>query len=330
MNNLPIGITMGDPFGIGPEIIIKAYLKKYLKSCVVYGDKFVLSKASKLLGHDINIITINSNDIESISFDNDSLYVVNCCNEMNIKYFRPGTVSSIAGYHSYMYVETAVKDAINKKINSIVTSPLSKEALFKAGIKYPGHTEILAELTNTKKYAMLMINDLIKVMLVTIHVPIVDIPNIITIEKEIDTIRLAYKACNMMSIENPHIAVAGLNPHAGENGIIGTEEIDIIKPAIEIARNEGILLSGPLPGDTIFMMARLGKFDMVVAQYHDQGLIPIKYLGIDHGVNVTIGLPFLRTSVDHGTAFDISWKNKANDDSLVSAIKMISKFNCKI
>ncbi|AGF49073.1 4-hydroxythreonine-4-phosphate dehydrogenase PdxA [Candidatus Kinetoplastidibacterium galati] len=326
MHNLPIGITMGDPFGIGPEIIIRAYLKNHLTSCVVYGDKYILSMASKMLGQSINISTINSDDIKNISSYNDCLYVINCCDAISSKDFHPGIVSAIAGYHSYIYIETAIKDALNKKIGSIVTAPISKEALFKAGIKYPGHTEILAELTNTKKYAMLMVNDMIKVMLVTIHVPISKISNIITLEKEIDTIRLAYEACKMMKIENPHIAVAGLNPHAGENGVLGTEEIDVIKPAIEIVRNEGVYLSGPLPGDTVFMMARLGKFDMVVAQYHDQGLIPIKYLGIDHGVNVTIGLPFIRTSVDHGTAFDISWRNKADHSSLVSAIKMTSNF----
>ncbi|AGF49798.1 4-hydroxythreonine-4-phosphate dehydrogenase [Candidatus Kinetoplastibacterium blastocrithidii TCC012E] len=330
MYNLPIGITMGDPFGIGPEIIIKAYLSNHLKRCIVYGDKFILSKASEMLNQNVNIISIDSNDIEKISFEKKCLYVLNCCNNIDNKNFQAGTVSDTAGYHSYAYIESAVKDAMDKKIGSIVTSPLNKESLFEAGIKFPGHTEILAKLTNTKKYAMLMINDLIKVMLVTIHIPIANITNTITIGKELDTIRLAYKACRMMGIVNPHIAVAGLNPHAGENGILGKEEITIIKPAIKIAHNEGIYLSGPLPGDTIFMMARLGKFDMVIAQYHDQGLIPIKYLGIDHGVNVTVGLPFIRTSVDHGTAFDIAWKNKANHSSLVSAINMTKKFNHKI
>ena len=194
--------------------------------------------------------------------------------------------------------------------------------MHEAGIDYPGHTEILAERSATQDFAMMLANDELRVLLVTIHVALADVIARITPEAELTAMQLADRACRQMGIEKPRVAVAGLNPHAGEGGKFGREDIDIIEPAIARAREEGIDASGPWPGDTIFMRARRGEFDIVVAQYHDQGLIPVKYLGLDHGVNVTVGLPFVRTSVDHGTAFDIAGRGVADQASLVAAFDL--------
>jgi len=203
-----------------------------------------------------------------------------------------------------------------------VTAPLSKHSMHLAGIDQPGHTEILAERTHTADYAMMLANDELRVLLVTIHIALADVPRAITLQAESRAIRLADRACRQMGIARPRIAVAGLNPHAGEDGKFGREDIDIIGPAIAQARDAGLDVSGPWPGDTVFMRARRGEFDIVVAQYHDQGLIPVKYLGLDQGVNVTVGLPFVRTSVDHGTAFDIAGKGVADAASLVAAFDL--------
>jgi 4-hydroxythreonine-4-phosphate dehydrogenase len=216
----------------------------------------------------------------------------------------------------------AIDDAQLGRIAAIVTAPLNKEAMHAAGLDFPGHTEILAQRSGTEHVAMMLVNEQLRVILTTIHLALSDVPKTITQALELRTIELAHQACQGMGIENPRIAVAGLNPHAGENGKFGREEIEVIVPAIQRARAQGINVTGPWPGDTIFMRARRGEFDMVVAQYHDQGLIPIKYLGVDEGVNVTVGLPFVRTSVDHGTAFDIAGQGIADPASLETAFKL--------
>ncbi|WBF65881.1 MAG: 4-hydroxythreonine-4-phosphate dehydrogenase PdxA [Candidatus Kinetoplastibacterium crithidii] len=329
-----IGITMGDPFGIGPEIIVKAFLAKFLVPTIVYGDPYIINKAAKLIGKKINIRLLNSKEAFSNNFIDDNSYL-NIINSYEIKPndFKPSIVSEIAGISSYNFIKNAVNDALSGKIQAIVTCPINKESFAKANINFPGHTELLAKLTNSKKFNMMMINDSLRIILVTIHIPLSHVSNNISILSELNSIKMAYHACQMLGIKKPRIAVSGLNPHAGENGKFGTEEIKFIIPAINKARSEGINVSGPLPGDTVFMQARAGKFDIVVAQYHDQGLIPIKYLGIDSGVNITLGLPIIRTSVDHGTAFDIAWKNgTANPDSLLTAINTaidIFKHNIK-
>ena len=202
----------------------------------------------------------------------------------------------------------------------IVTAPIHKEALLAAGLKYPGHTEILAELGGTDRVAMMLANDEIRTGLVTIHCSLKDAIERATYQAQMDAIRLAAEGTRALGIANPRVAVAGLNPHAGEGGLFGREEIEIIAPAIAAARQEGIDVSGPWSGDTVFMQARRGKFDVVVAQYHDQGLIPVKYLGVEQGVNITLGLPFVRTSPDHGTAFDIAGKGLADATSMATAI----------
>jgi 4-hydroxythreonine-4-phosphate dehydrogenase len=233
---------------------------------------------------------------------------------------RPGTIDARAGQAAFDYVAHGITLAQSGLIAGLVTAPLAKEAMKAAGIAYPGHTEILAEKTGTSDFAMMLANDELRVILVTIHVALKDVPALITEARVLKTIRLAALACASYGISKPRIAVAGLNPHAGENGMFGREEMDVIAPAIAVARAEGLDASGPYAGDTIFMRARKGEFDIVVAQYHDQGLIPVKYLGIDQGVNVTVGLPFIRTSVDHGTAFDIAGCGIADPSSLRYAL----------
>jgi 4-hydroxythreonine-4-phosphate dehydrogenase len=218
-------------------------------------------------------------------------------------------------------VQTAIDLALAGEVRAIVTAPLNKAAMAAAGIGYPGHTEILADRCGVADFAMMLANDELRVLLVSIHLSLARAIAAVTPEAELRAIRLAHQAGLAFGFTRPRVAVAGLNPHAGEGGMFGLEDREIIAPAIERARAEGIDASGPWPGDTVFMRARRGDFDVVVAQYHDQGLIPVKYLGVDNGVNITVGLPFVRTSVDHGTAFDIAGQGVADPASLAYAVK---------
>ncbi|MBW9065903.1 4-hydroxythreonine-4-phosphate dehydrogenase PdxA [Rhizobium herbae] len=308
----PVGITMGDPCGIGPEIIARVFADGLPEQAVVIGDAKVMERAVRALALPLQVQPVASVD-EAVR-DAALIPVLNVSdlpNDMPI-----GQVDARAGRASYDYVVRAIDEALAGNIGAIVTAPISKEAMKKGGLNYPGHTEILAERSGTDKFAMMLANDELRVILVTIHVSLRDAIDLVTQDSVFRTIELAHKAGKAYGIGSPRVAVAGLNPHAGENGMFGREDLDIIAPAIRRAQECGINASGPWPGDTIFMRARMGEFDIVVAQYHDQGLIPVKYLGIDNGVNVTIGLPFIRTSVDHGTAFDIAGQGTADHSSL--------------
>jgi 4-hydroxythreonine-4-phosphate dehydrogenase len=232
-----------------------------------------------------------------------------------------GQLDARAGQAAYDYIRAGIDLALQKRIRAIITAPINKEALKLADLHYPGHTEILAEFSGTKDFAMMLMNEELRVILVTIHVSLREAIEQLTVERELMTIRLAHRAMTQLGIAQPRIAVAGLNPHAGEHGLFGSEDEMIVRPAIQQAQAEGIQASGPWPGDTVFMHARQGRFDIVVAQYHDQGLIPVKYLGVDEGVNITVGLPFVRTSVDHGTAFDIAGTGRASHASLRVAVE---------
>lgn len=318
----PIAITLGDAAGVGPEIILKLCAEGLDYPVVVYGDAGVLRRTAQAL--DIAappIIALDKLDDLSASTMAGTLPVVNRWTPLPSS-LMPGQLNAAAGKAAFEYLNHAIDDAIAGHLRAIVTAPLNKEAMRLGGVDFPGHTEILAERTGTTSYAMMLANRELRVILVTIHLPLRDVFDHITIESELETIRLAHRACIEAGLRHPRIAVAGLNPHAGESGRFGTEEIDIIEPAIHMAREAGLNVSGPWPGDTIFMRARRGEFDIVVAQYHDQGLIPVKYLGVDEGVNVTVGLPFVRTSVDHGTAFDIAGKGIADPASLRAACNM--------
>ncbi|MGN7882597.1 4-hydroxythreonine-4-phosphate dehydrogenase PdxA [Rhizobiales bacterium] len=308
----PVGITMGDPCGIGPEIIARVFADGLPEQAVVIGDAKVMERAVRALALPLQVQPVASVD-EAIR-DATLIPVLNVSelpDDMPI-----GQVDARAGRASYDYVVRAIDEALAGNIGAIVTAPINKEAMRKGGLDYPGHTEILAERSGTDKFAMMLANDELRVILVTIHVSLRDAIDLVTQDSVLRTIELAHRAGKAYGIASPRVAVAGLNPHAGENGMFGREDLDIIAPAIKRAQELGINASGPWPGDTIFMRARKGEFDIVVAQYHDQGLIPVKYLGIDNGVNVTIGLPFIRTSVDHGTAFDIAGQGTADHSSL--------------
>lgn len=308
----PIGITMGDPCGIGPEIIARLFAEGLPEQAVVIGDAKVMERAVRALDLPLKVQPIASVD-EALP-DAKRIAVLNVSDlpdDLPI-----GQVDARAGRASYDYVVRAIDEALAGNIGAIVTAPINKEAMKMGGLNYPGHTEILAERSGTDKFAMMLANDELRVILVTIHVSLRHAIDLVTQDSVLRTIELAHRAGKAYGIASPRVAVAGLNPHAGENGMFGREDLDIIAPAIRRAQKLGINASGPWPGDTIFMRARMGEFDIVVAQYHDQGLIPVKYLGIDNGVNVTIGLPFIRTSVDHGTAFDIAGQGTADHSSL--------------
>lgn len=311
-----LGITMGDPAGIGPEIIVKLYQHNALPDCVIYGDSNTIKRTMRMLGLERPIQTLTTAD-EAI--DPNALPVYQACDPVSVD-LAPGRISAEAGKAAYQCVDRAIDDALEGQLQGIITAPLNKQAIHMAGYDFPGHTEILAHRCGDVPVAMMLANNAIRVVLVTIHIPLGQVAQTISIDLEIQAIELAHRACEQLGINAPRVAVAALNPHAGEAGKFGNEEQRIITPAIEQARALGIDVSGPWPGDTIFGRARTGEFDVVVAQYHDQGLIPVKYLGIDEGVNITVGLPFVRTSVDHGTAFDIAGKGLASESSLAQAV----------
>jgi len=317
----PIAVTMGDPAGIGPEIIVKLWAEDGSPPAFVIGDDVILRRAIDLLGAGVELRPISAPaEIEPRPGRMDVLTASRLPADLPF-----GRIDARAGGAAYAYVERAIDLAMAGEIGAIVTAPLNKAAMKAAGIDYPGHTEILAARSGTAEFAMMLANEELRVLLVSIHVSLGEAIRLVTREAELRAIRLAHRACRDFGIDRPRIAVAGLNPHAGENGLFGREEIEVIGPAIEAARREGIEASGPWAGDTIFMRARRGEFDVVVAQYHDQGLIPVKYLGIEQGVNITVGLPFIRTSVDHGTAFDIAGTGKAEHISLRAALRMAER-----
>lgn len=316
MTQSPFGITMGDPAGIGPEIVARLFAEGVAPRCVVIGDAGILRRAVAIVGATLPVVPVT--DPEASTGAPGRIEVI-CASDLPLD-LPFGRVDSRAGAAAYAYVTRAIDDVLAGRLSAIVTGPISKQALRAAGIHYPGHTEILAERSGTTQYAMMLANHELRVLLVSIHVSLADAIRAVTPEAELRAIHLAALATRQFGVERPRIAVAGLNPHAGEEGMFGREDIDIIAPAIALARAQGIDASGPFAGDTVFMRARQGEFDAVVAQYHDQGLIPIKYLGLEHGVNITVGLPFVRTSVDHGTAFDIAGTGRASAGSLRAAL----------
>ncbi len=319
--NLPkIGITMGDPAGVGPEIIVKALSDDaILETCIplVIGDERILSAQAKDLGIDGNINSINApNELGRCEF----IQVLSLTKLENI---NKGKVSAEAGHASGLYIEKAVELAMNGTLDGLVTAPINKEAFNKGGFLYPGHTEFLAELTGTEDFAMMLMGRTLKVVLLTIHCPLMEVSKRLTAKETIRIIRLTHRALrDHFDIKAPRLALASLNPHAGEGGLLGNEETELLIPAAEAARNEGINITDPMPSDTLFYKAVRGRYDAVICPYHDQALIPLKLLHFDEGVNVTLGLPFIRTSPDHGTAFDIAGKGIADPTSLKAAIEV--------
>lgn len=319
-----LAITMGDPNGIGPEIIVKAlsFLNKNSFSTVVIGDRILLEDAMQFLKEPLKFKIFKSSDKPDLSLDNKTIRLIDMEVFKKIKKSVLGKPTKEGGKASVLYIKKAVEMASEKIVDAIVTSPISKESWKMAGFKWQGHTEMLAELTDTKEYAMMFVSDQLKIILATIHTPLKKVPSLIKKNRILKIIRLSKKACYMLGIKKPKIAVAGLNPHAGEQGLFGDEETKEIIPAIRKAHKEGINASGPYPPDSLFYRAYKGEFDIIICMYHDQGLIPLKMIAFDKGVNVTVGLPFIRTSPDHGTAYDIAWKGVANPSSMIEAIKL--------
>lgn len=330
---LIIGITMGDPASIGPEITVKALANKEIyEQCrpLVIGDAAVMTEACGIVGReDIEIHPVQS--VEEALFRPGIIDVYDM-KMVDVKALRRGEVSQMAGEAAYRYVEKVIRMAMDGEIDGTVTNAFNKEAINLAGHHYSGHTEIYADKTGAKKYTMMLAHENVRVVHVSTHVALREACDRVKKERVLEVIRIANQACRDLGIPDPKIGVAGLNPHSGENGLFGLEEIEEIIPAIETARAEGIQADGPVPPDTIFSKARGGWYDMVVAMYHDQGHIPLKVIGFVYnqeaqkwdavaGVNITLGLPIVRSSVDHGTAFDQAGQGIANEISLMNAIE---------
>lgn len=315
-----LGITMGDAAGIGPEIIVKALVDKELYKIarpVVFGDKKIMERAIKIVGADLKCQAVSAPNLAGNDFGRIDIVDLD-----NLPVDLPfAAVDARAGKAAYEYIEKAVRCALKNEIQAIVTAPLNKEALNLGGNHYPGHTEILGTLSGQKDYSMMLVSGPLKVIHVTTHVPLRKACDMIKKDRVLRVIKLADEAVKMMGIPNPRIAVAGLNPHSGEHGLFGAEEELEIVPAIHDANALGMNVSGPVPPDTVFHQAANKKeFDIVVVMYHDQGHIPIKVLGFETGVNVTVGLPFIRTSVDHGTAFNIAGQGIADSQSMIESL----------
>lgn len=315
-----LGLTMGDPAGIGSEIIVKALLDPqiYTKARpVVFGDAYQLERLAKILKADVEIHCVN--DIEEAQPSVKRIEVIDL---HNVPHDIPfGKISPVCGNAAFEYIEAAIKAHMAHKIQAIVTAPLNKEALHAGGHNFPGHTEILATLTGTKDYSMMLVSPKLRVIHVSTHVSLRGACDACKQERVYRVIKLADETMKLMGFENPRIAVAGLNPHCGEHGLFGNEDTEQIVPAVEQALAEGINVQGPIAPDTVFHRAANRKeFDIVVVQYHDQGHIPLKVLGFSSGVNVTVGLPIIRTSVDHGTAFEIAGQGIADPESMSVAM----------
>jgi 4-hydroxythreonine-4-phosphate dehydrogenase len=281
-----IAITVGDPAGIGPEVSARAAT-----------DRRVLDVCEPILYGPSNGMTR----------------------------FEPGILSGEAGRAAYETIVRAVGDARSGTVDAIATAPVNKEAFRLAGLPWKGHTDLLAHLTDSRDVAMMFYSEPLRVVLATVHIALAEVPKTLTAEVLERTIELTARELPRFGIGRPRIAVAGLNPHAGEHGLFGREEELVIAPAVEACRSRGVDVSGPFPADTVFVRARRGDFDVVIACYHDQGLIPVKLVAFGQAVNVTLGLPMVRTSVDHGTAFDIAGKGRADPESMIAAVMLAAR-----
>ena len=318
-----IAVTMGDPAGIGPEIIARALARPEIEAAcrvLVLGDAGGMARGIGIAGVPLSLEILT----EGVSPEN---------SRPGIMYLRPlsnlgpedmafGKPTHASGEAMFRYITEAARLCLSGEAAGMATAPISKEALNRAGHNYPGHTELLAELTETKEFVMMLAGDRLRVTLVTIHEALKDVPPLVTMKKVLSTIRTTHRDVDRYFRKNPRIAVLALNPHCGEGGLFGDEEERFIKPAVEAAQREGINAAGPLSADSVFHFAVQGDYDAVVCMYHDQGLIPLKLLHFEDGVNVTLGLPIIRTSVDHGTAYNLAGTGNASDASMAAAIRM--------
>ena len=321
MKNRPLmAVTMGDPAGIGPEICVRILTDDTInKSCrlAIVGSQEVLGRVARMVG-----VNLDNIPVERAERLDSSPSPLRCIIDVptDVGNVRPGACSAACGRAAFAYIETAIQAAIKGRVDAVVTAPINKKSLNLAGYPYAGHTEILAEKTGTQRYAMMLTSDVLTVGFVTTHIGYAEAAAVITPERVAEVIELTAEALQRIRRRPVTLGVCGLNPHAGEQGLFGKEEAERILPGIEAARAKGINVSGPFPADAAFTDQFRSRFDGLICQYHDQGHIPFKMLAFDRGVNVTLGLPIIRTSVDHGTAFDIAWQGIADTGSLRQAI----------
>ncbi len=312
---------MGDPAGVGPELCLRALADPRVRALcapVLYGDIGVLQRVAEQCGLPLPEATAGLADPAPPGGDGP---VTIDCAAIDAATVAPGRVQAACGRAAFVYVSEGIRAAMLGRTCALVTAPIHKEALHAAGVPFPGHTELLAARTHTTDYCMMLGSDAITVSLVTTHVAYADVPSRVTRDRILRVIALTDAAMRRRGRVAPRLTVCGLNPHAGEHGLFGDEEETVIAPAVAEARTRGFRVEGPLPPDTAFVPARRARTDAYIVMYHDQGLIPFKMLAFDEGVNVTLGLPIVRTSVDHGTAFDIAWQGKASPNSLFHAIR---------
>lgn len=318
---------MGDPAGVGPEVVLKALQHSDVyDTCepIVFGDASVMRQAAKQLGYSMAVEALSPPASSGGGCSAASAYtvIVRQATNADLRSVKSGELSAQAGRASAEAVVCAAKAVMAAEADALVTAPINKEAIALGGYPYPGHTELLAEVTGAKEYGMLLLAGNLRVIHVSTHVSLSEAIQRVKQRRIMECIRLGHAACTQLGIARPRIGVAGLNPHAGEHGLFGSEEVSEIEPAVKEARSIGFEASGPHPPDTVFARTLAGEFDLVVAMYHDQGHIPVKLLGIDNGVNVSVGMPIIRVSVDHGTAFDIAGSGRARENSMLEAIRV--------
>jgi 4-phospho-D-threonate 3-dehydrogenase / 4-phospho-D-erythronate 3-dehydrogenase len=337
MNAKPLlGLTMGDPAGIGPEICLRALREPaVLKICtpVLFGDAGVLARIKKTVASSARISRMRTGGTDK----GDAARVVSPaefarlsaittplivdCDAVDAEKIQPGKVSAACGRAGYLYIEKAIESALAGKIDGVVTAPIHKESLNLSGVKFPGHTEIFTALTKAERSCMMLYSDKLTVSMVTTHIGYHEVPKKLSVERVLNVIELTAQTMKQILRREPRLGVCGLNPHAGEHGLFGNrEEEKFVGPAVQRARKKKLNVVGPLVPDAVFTTGQRNKYDAIVTLYHDQGHIPFKMLAFDTGVNITLGLPIIRTSVDHGTAFDIAWQGRADPTSLFSAI----------
>ena len=322
-----LGLTMGDPAGIGPEICLRAMREPSVrKICapVLFGDAGVVERVERKIsrmGHMRPIRRMGIAEWNQVKQVTEPLIVD--CAAIDARKIQPGKISAACGRAGYIYIERAIAAALAGKISGVVTAPIHKEALQLSGVKFPGHTEIFTALTKAKRSCMMLYSDKITVSMATTHIGYHEVPGKLSVERVLNVIELTAATMKQLLRREPRLGVCGLNPHAGEHGLFGQhEEEKFVEPAVKLARKKKINVEGPLVPDAVFTTGQRKKYDAIVTLYHDQGHIPFKMLAFDTGVNITLGLPIVRTSVDHGTAFDIAWQGKADATSLYSAIKV--------
>ena len=322
-----IGITMGDPAGIGPEVVLKAVAEEEIRrACipVIIGDAQLLAHTARTLDLQSGYDIVRADE----PFPEHSEPVIYHLDNIT-GFIEPGIESGAAGKAAGGYIEAAVELCAAGSIDAVATAPINKRALFLGGYSFPGHTEFFAHLTGAEEYAMAFVAGNLRIVLLSTHVPLAEAIRLVERDRIVSRINLTNRELQRWGIEKPRIAVAALNPHGAEGGLFGVEEASEIMPAIDVCRRDEINVLGPFSADTVFLRASRGEFDGVIACYHDQAMIPVKCLSFGEAVNVTLGLPFIRTSVDHGTAFDIAGKGLAEHSSMVAAIKLAAELSTR-